>query len=59
MDGPLSLSLSPSNGERVPKAGEGAVQGSKARTSIRGILSLRERAGVRGNRSFDQSWVPI
>ena len=30
-DGPLSLSLSPSEGERVPKAGEGAVQGRKAR----------------------------
>jgi hypothetical protein len=31
MDGPLSLSLSPFEGERVPKAGEGAVQGFKAR----------------------------
>jgi len=31
MDSPLSLSLSPSMGERVPKAGEGAVQGGKAR----------------------------
>jgi type I restriction enzyme, R subunit len=31
-DGPLSLSLSPSQGERVPKAGEGAVQGLRART---------------------------
>ena len=30
-DGPLSLSLSPSEGERVPKAGEGAVHGSRAR----------------------------
>jgi MFS family permease len=32
-DGPLSRSLSPSGGERVPKAGEGAVQGFKARSS--------------------------
>ena len=31
MDGPLSLSLSPFKGERVPKAGEGAVRGFKAR----------------------------
>jgi predicted DCC family thiol-disulfide oxidoreductase YuxK len=31
VDGPLSLSLSPAKGERVPKAGEGAVQGCKAR----------------------------
>ena len=31
MDGPLSLSLSPSEGERVPKSGEGAVQGYNAR----------------------------
>jgi single-stranded-DNA-specific exonuclease len=31
-DGPLSLSLSPSEGERVPKAGEGLVDGFKART---------------------------
>ena len=31
MNGPLSLSLSPSKGERVPKAGEAAVQGLKAR----------------------------
>jgi hypothetical protein len=31
MDGPLSLSLSPPRGERVPKAGEEAVRGFKAR----------------------------
>ncbi len=30
-DGPLSLSLSPSEGERVPQAGEGAVHGPDAR----------------------------
>jgi O-antigen ligase len=30
-DGPLSLSLSPSEGERVPKAGEGLVHGPNAR----------------------------
>jgi uracil-DNA glycosylase len=30
-DGPLSHSLSPSEGERVPKAGEGAVRGPEAR----------------------------
>jgi hypothetical protein len=30
-NGPLSLSLSPATGERVPQAGEGAVQGFKAR----------------------------
>ncbi len=30
-DGPLSLALSPSEGERVPRAREGAVQGRKAR----------------------------
>jgi hypothetical protein len=30
-DGPLSLSLSPSEGERVPKAGEGLVHGPAAR----------------------------
>ena len=30
-DGPLSLSLSPFEGERVPKAGEGLVDGSDAR----------------------------
>jgi hypothetical protein len=31
MNGPLSASLSLSKGERVPKAGEGTVQGFKAR----------------------------
>jgi hypothetical protein len=31
MNGPLSLSLSSSKGERVPKAGEGAVQWLKVR----------------------------
>jgi hypothetical protein len=31
MDGPLSLSLSPFERQRVPKAGEGAVQGFKTR----------------------------
>ena len=30
-DGPLSLSLSPPRGERVPKAGEGLVHGPDAR----------------------------
>ena len=31
LNGPLSLSLSPSKGERVPKAGEGLVHGIRAR----------------------------
>jgi hypothetical protein len=43
-NGPLSLSLSPSEGERVPKAGEGAVQGRKAR--IRSGDSLPEGEGL-------------
>ncbi len=33
-NGPLSLSLSPSEGERVPKAGEGLVHGANARHDI-------------------------
>ena len=37
-DGPLSLSLSPSEGERVPTAGEGRSVGSKHEPT-RGILS--------------------
>ncbi len=35
-DGPLSPSLSPSEGEKVPKAGERLVQGSAARPSAAG-----------------------
>ena len=60
MNGPLSLSLSPATGERVPKAGEGAVQRFKARMpsghSLPIVASLTARpyvgAGsgqVRGN----------
>jgi hypothetical protein len=44
MDGPLSLTLSPSKGER------GRLRGSK-RESVAGILSPRERARVRGNQT--------
>jgi hypothetical protein len=43
-DGPLTLSLSPSEGERVPKAGEGAVQGFNARSFVSG-KSLPEGEG--------------
>jgi endonuclease/exonuclease/phosphatase family metal-dependent hydrolase len=34
-DGPLSLSLSPSEGERVPKAGEGLIAGPEAQRAAR------------------------
>jgi hypothetical protein len=44
-DGPLSLSLSPSEGERVPKAGEGAVQRCKARSPSGGSLPKGEGRG--------------
>ena len=52
MNGPLSLSLSPATGERVPKAGEGAVQRFKARIPsgkslpIAGPLPARCRHGL-------------
>jgi hypothetical protein len=48
--GPLSLSLSPSEGERVPQTGEGAVQGFKARIRSGNSLPLRGGEG-RGERA--------
>src|ERR1051325_2890695 len=44
----LTPSLSPSGGEGARRAGEGVVQGFKARNWFRRILSPGERAGVRG-----------
>ena len=56
-DGPLSLSLSPSEGERVPKVGEGLIHGPAARQSAvdapRGTLQLKAIA------TDVHFWVPI
>ncbi len=41
-NGPLSLSLSPSKGERAPRAGEGPLPGHKARTGSRNPLPQLE-----------------
>ena len=54
-NGPLSLSLSPSEGERVPKAGEGLVHGCKARVgsgnSLPDLGATFSYAGVSGTPS--------
>jgi Xylose isomerase-like TIM barrel len=57
VNGPLSLSLSPSKGERVPKAGEGAVQRSKGQIAVRGFLSPShgEKGGGRRSASAGRS----
>jgi hypothetical protein len=56
-DGPLSLSLSPSKGERVPKAGEGLVHGPAARQRAvdapQGTLHLKAIA------TDVHFWVPV
>ena len=44
-DGPLSLSLCPSEGESVPKAREGAVQGHKAQVPSGNSVPLEGREG--------------
>ena len=64
-DGPLSLSLSPSKGERVPKAGEGCVQledswiplDAKSASSPRPLLQRRRgRSGrIRGGGEIRRS----
>jgi hypothetical protein len=46
INGPLSLSLSPSKGERVPKAGEGAVQDFNARIPLENSLPYQPGSGL-------------
>ena len=60
INGPLSLSLSPSKGERVPKAGEGAVQGFKARTRSGNSLPKGEAwgEGERGQKNGAHWYEP-
>ena len=45
-DGPLSLSLSPSEGERVPKAGEGLVDGPDAGHTAMEVTHREESEGL-------------
>jgi hypothetical protein len=68
-DGPLSLSLSPSEGERVPKAGERAVHGPDARQMDMEALCMNTASqeiqsrchdcsspNLRLAKDFDQAW---
>ena len=55
-DGPLSLSLSPSEGERMPKAGEGLVQGADARSMAR---EATHEEMSQGRSSGGQAFGPV
>ena len=65
--GPLSLSLSPSEGERVPKAGEGAVEWSKARVRSGSLLPVGTPLTIRlipfadagGTGTRYKVWLPL
>ncbi len=52
-DDPLSISLTPSEGERVPKAGEGAVHEFNARAGSGNSLPDTNAAGARATNSLD------